>query len=112
MISSLSQTESVIQLQQISHGGQGEEEEMGVNAEEAKIPVNTYLVLLAGFEPPCLQMKKELHWSLIPAATGIKMLKPFHLGPRWDPKILRPCLLDWRSVLVPILLQLHSDDVH
>lgn len=57
-------------------------------------------------------MKEEFHWGFIQSATGIKILKLFHLGPRWDPKILRLRLLDWRSVSVLILLQLHSDDVH
>lgn len=42
----------------------------------------------------------------------LKLLKLFHLGPRWDPKLLGPCLLDGRSVLVLILLQLRSGDVH
>ena len=85
---------------------------MGVNIHKAKGSNNTYLVLLGEFEPPCLQVKEELHWGFIQAATGIKMPKLFHLGPRWDPKILGPGLHDWRSVLVLILLQLHSDDVH
>lgn len=42
----------------------------------------------------------------------LKRLKLFHLGPRWDPKLLGPCLPDGRSVSVLILLQLHSGDVH
>lgn len=77
---------------------------MGVNTHKAKGSNTTYLVPLGESELPCLQMEEELHWSFTQAATGIAMLKFFHLGPRWDPKILRPCLLDWRFVLVLFLL--------
>lgn len=85
---------------------------MGINIQEAKISRNTYLFLHEGSEPPCLQMKEELLWGFIQAATGIETLKLFHLGPRWDPKILWPCLPNGISVLVLLVLELHSDDVH
>lgn len=43
---------------------------------------------------------------------GIKTLQLFHLGPRWDPKILWPCLPNGISVLVLLVLELHPDGVH
>lgn len=57
-------------------------------------------------------MKEELLWGFIQAATGVKTLQLFHLGPRWDPKILWPCLPNEISVLVLLVLALLSVGVH
>lgn len=59
---------------------------MGVSIQEAEVSINTYLVFLVVFEPLCLQMKEELHWGFIQAATGIKMLELFPSGTQMGSK--------------------------
>lgn len=59
---------------------------MEVSIQEAEVSIDTYLVFLAVFELPCLQMKEELHWCFIQAATGIKMLKLFPSGTQMGSK--------------------------